>query len=172
MTEQLRASLDAVLKALAAQDYDARELVFAPPASDGDVKALECDIGVALPISLRGALTTLSSHVEFRWFAPQLRHFPPPFASNFCGNLHWSLDLLRQFERERQEWVRQCFPDPTNAYDRVWHDKLATQEVGNGDFIALDLRPEKMGQVVYLSHDDGEGHGLVLAPSFLELIER
>ena len=32
-------------------------------------------------------------------------------------------------------------------------------EVGNGDFIAFDLKeyPQK-APIVYLSHDDGEGH--------------
>ncbi len=65
-----------------------------------------------------------------------------------------------------------CFPDITNDYDRVWHNKLAFQEVGNGDLIAVDLHPEQAGKIVYLSHDDGEGHGLVLAASFRDFIER
>lgn len=168
----LENDLRAILKLLAAQGYDVRELIFGPPASESEVRSLESELGKPLPPSLREVLTKVSGHVEFRWFAPELQHFPFPFASNFCGDLHWSLDLLRNFEVGRQGWVDVCFPNPANDYDRVWHDKLAVQEVGNGDFIAIDLRSENAGKVVYLSHDGGEGHGRVLAPSFQDLIDR
>jgi cell wall assembly regulator SMI1 len=169
---QLENELRTLLMNLAAQGFDARELVFAPPATESDVRALESELGKPIPASFREVLTEVAGHVEFRWFAPDGLKFPFPFTSNFCGNLHWSLDLLRDFEAGRQSWVDVCFPDPDNAYDRVWHDKLAFQEVGNGDLIAIDLRADTAGKVVYLSHDDGEGHGRVLAPSFRDLIDR
>jgi cell wall assembly regulator SMI1 len=170
--EQLENRLRAILKNLAAQGFDARELVFAPPASERDVRALESELGMPIPASFREVLTEVSEHVEFRWFAPDGLDFPFPFTSNFCGDLHWSLGLLRNFEADRQGFVDACVPDPDNDYVRVWHDKLAFQRVGNGDLIAIDLRPDNAGKVVYLSHDDDEGHGRVLAPSFRDLIDR
>ena len=170
--KQLEHQLHAILKTLTAQGYDTRELVFAPPATESDVRAVERELGNPIPASFRRVLTEVSGHVEFRWYAPDGLSFPMPFKSNFCGNLHWSLDLLRDFETGRKGWIDVCFPDANNAYDRVWHDKLAFQEVGNGDLIAIDLRPDQAGKVVYLSHDDGEGHGRVLAPSFEDLMAR
>lgn len=46
-------------------------------------------------------------------------------------------------------------------------------EVGNGDFIAFDLKeyPQK-APIVYLSHDDGEGHGYVLGEDFIDFMDR
>ncbi len=40
-------------------------------------------------------------------------------------------------------------------------------EVGNGDLLAFNEKE----QVIYLSHDDGDGHGYVLANSFNELLD-
>lgn len=58
--------------------------------------------------------------------------------------------------------------DPDNDYDRVWHNKLGFMTVANGDIIAFDLDdPGDDKKVVYLSHDDGEGHGHTLGDSFL-----
>lgn len=54
----------------------------------------------------------------------------------------------------------------------MWHDKLAISEVGNGDFLAVDLDPAAAGAIVYLSHDDGEGHGHRLAADLTDLVDR
>jgi cell wall assembly regulator SMI1 len=164
--EKLKRDLDLILQKLTAQGFDTRALIFEPPATEHDLRSLEHDLGKPLPQSLREALLTVSSHIEFRWFMPDDQRFPPPFSSNFSGDLHWSLDFLRQFDRDRQSWVDVCFPNSADAYDQVWHDKLAFHEVGNGDYIAIDLCPARTGEVVYLSHDDGDGHGQVLARSF------
>lgn len=64
------------------------------------------------------------------------------------------------------------FPDPDDPYDRVWHHKLPFMEVGNGDYLALDLDRDARGRVIYLSHDDGEGHGRAMAASFEDLLVR
>ena len=44
-------------------------------------------------------------------------------------------------------------------------------EVGNGDCIAFDLSLGEDPPVVYLSHDDGQGHGYVMGRNFMELID-
>jgi hypothetical protein len=72
----------------------------------------------------------------------------------------------------RRDWVEQCFPDPGAAYDAVWHDKLAVIAVGNGDYIGIDLADARHGEVVYLSHDYGEGHGYVLGADFTDFLRR
>jgi len=97
---------------------------------------------------------------------------PEPFKSNFSGDLHWSLDYTRQFNRDKQGWIDTVFKSAANTYDSVWHNKLAFYEVGNGDYIAMSLARDGYGEIVYLSHDDGAGHGYVLADSFADLLER
>ncbi|OQP57933.1 hypothetical protein A3860_39750 [Niastella vici] len=72
--------------------------------------------------------------------------------------------------QNKDGWVKEVFPDPENDYNKVWHNKFVFQEVGNGDYISIDLSPDKYGKIIYLSHDDGEGHGYVMADSFSELL--
>lgn len=167
----LRQELLTIHDTLSRRGFDTRTLVFEPAAKEHDLLSVERRLGVTLPSSLRGVLAFVSSHVEFRWFAPQDTRFDKPFHQSFSGDLHWSLELLLQYARDKQGWIETVFKDPADPYNRVWHNKLAFHEVGNGDYIALDLTPEFLGQVVYLSHDDGRGHGHVMAPSFAALLE-
>jgi cell wall assembly regulator SMI1 len=168
----LRATFSRILSRLSASGYDTRPLVFGPPASEAELQSLEADLGHPLPASLREVLGLVSGHVELRWFAPAGNKYPEPLHQNFSGDLHWSLDLIRQFRKDKSEWIETVFKNPLDKYDRVWHDKLAFHEVGNGDYLSLDLATSTFGQVVYLSHDDGEGHGYVMANSFSELLDR
>ena len=168
----LRTVLSDTLEMLAFRGFEARELVFAEPAGARDVEILEADLGFDLPQAFKRLLVHVSSHVEFRWFAPESRDFPAPMNQCFSGDLHWSLDFVRQFNADKDSWIRECFPNPSDGYDRVWHDKLAFYEVGNGDYLAFDLSLGSRGQVVYLSHDDGEGHGHVLAKDAIDLVQR
>ena len=48
--------------------------------------------------------------------------------------------------------------------------KMSFQQVGNGDYIAIELEPENYGKVVYLSHDGSENHGLYIADNFKEFL--
>lgn len=66
----------------------------------------------------------------------------------------------------------EVFPDVNNEYDSVWHNKLGLMEVGNGDYIAFDLSVPNDPPVVYLSHDDGEGHGYILGKNFIDFMNR
>ena len=152
--------------------FDARDLVFEEPATEVEILGFERDLGLSLPPSFRSVLSQVSKHVEFRWFTPDGFDFPQPFKSNFSGDLHWSLDFLKTFEEGRLGWIESVFPNPQDPYDAVWHNTLAFFEVGNGDQIAMDLRHETYEQIVYLSHDDGEGHGHVLASNFHDLLQR
>lgn len=156
---------------LAAGGYDVRPLIATPPASPRQVTELESAVGTRLPEAFRDALLTISSHVEFRWFAGD-RKFPPPFDQNFSGDLHWSLDLTAQTETARKSWCSATFSNTEDPYDAVWHNKLAFYEVGNGDLVSFDLAEDRNGQVIYLSHDDGQGHGRVLARDFRDLLDR
>jgi hypothetical protein len=147
-------------------------MVFESPAAESDVERLERSLAVSLPTSFRQALLSISAHLEFRWFAPDDVRFDPPFKSNFSGDLHWSVDFTSQSELDRRSWVEQVFPNSFDPYDAVWRNKLAFASVRNGDLLALDLDAGSYGAVVYLSHDDGEGHGYRLASDFADLLRR
>jgi cell wall assembly regulator SMI1 len=166
------AGLAAMVDGLAAQGFETRPLVVEAPASPERVDEVEDRLGHPVPASLRRVLTTVASGLEFAWFAPDDRTFPEPFDEIFAGRLHWSLEALPQLMEVARGWIKQAFPDPADPYHRVWHDKLPFMDVGNGDLLALDLEPERHGQVVYLSHDGGEGHGHVMAGSFEDLLVR
>jgi cell wall assembly regulator SMI1 len=170
--DKLKQTLSRQLDALSNRGYDTRPLIFAPPATASQVEEVERRLGLVLPPSFRTTLLNLSSHVEFRWFAPADLVFPKPFNENFSGDLHWSLDYTLQFNLGKDEGIRTLFPNPLDPYDAVWHNKLLFFDVGNGDYLAIDLDPNRYEQIVYLSHDDGEGHGYVLAENFYQLLVR
>lgn len=115
-------------------------------------------------------MASVSAGVDFRWFSSSDAEFPAPFEQIFAGSLKWSLDGIRQHQQSKAGWIEAVFPNPNDPYDSVWHNKLAFQDVGNGDYLSLDLSGAGHGQVVYLSHDDGEGHGHVMAESFADLL--
>lgn len=87
------------------------------------------------------------------------------------GGLDLSVKEVVAAETSRRSWVTECFPNRNDPYDVVWHDKFAFHTVANGDCLAIaDDRDNPA--VYYLSHDGGEGHGAVLAPSLLEFLDR
>lgn len=169
---QVVSGLSRILDALAAQGFDTRPLVIGSPASSAQVDEVEARLGCTLPGSLRNVLTRIASRVEFAWFAPRGRIFPDPFRQIFSGELCWSVDGLPDLMAAVRDWIEKAFPDPNDPYDRIWHHKLPFMEVGNGDYLAVDLGQDRNGRVVYLSHDDGEGHGRTMAGSLEDLLVR
>lgn len=140
------------------------------PATVAEIAALEEKLGFDLPASLKEILLKFSRKVEFRWFLPDSFKFDGSLSQIFCGDRHWSLDWIWQFNESKNSWVEQCFPNKEDPYDAIWHDKLAFHEVGNGDYLAIDLSKPGYEPIVYLSHDDGEGHGIELAENFKEFV--
>ncbi len=167
---ELRDLLDDHADVLRARGFDVRAVDVAPPATSEEVDIVEASLGLVLPASSRSALTTLSAKIDWSWWTD--RRFPPPYDGIFSGELRWSLDTLVEIQVDYRGWVDACFSNPDDPYDVVWHNKLAFLQVPNGDQFAIDLDPASAGAVVYLSHDDGEGHGYVLADSLADLVDR
>lgn len=155
---------------------------------------VEAKLDRPIPVSFRSVLTGYSSHQELCWFLKRrpkpgkFRDFfqtvqkrdgklqewidpPNQFKGIFSGHCYWNLNCLLTLEKERQDWVENCFPNIDDPYDRVWHNKLAFLPVGNGDMLAIDLLVQE-GPVVYLSHEDGNLHGSVLGKDFSDFIDR
>lgn len=161
-------SLQTFLKTIKLTGGDARALRIEPPATEDEIQQVEQHLDIEIPSQLRHAMLHISSHMEFKWFLDNDFKLPQELSGIFCGELHWGLDLVENFLGGYQGWIDEVFTNPDDPYDAVWYDKFPFQEVGNGDYLSID----RDGKVIYLSHDDGEGHGYIMADSFDDLLTR
>jgi len=149
-----------------------REFKIVTPAKEEEILEIEKKLGYRIPEDFRDILLNYSSYFEYFWSYEEKNNIelPSNLKHIFSGDLHWRINLLVNFEVSRKDWVEGCFPDYNDKYDRVWHNKMPFYEVGNGDYLAIELEKENYGKIVYLSHDCGKGHGYYLANNFKELL--
>ena len=150
-------------------------LTIEKPAIEDEIKAIEAQLGYTLPPHFREVLLENTAHLDFYWDINDITDegdisLPDKLVEIFRGQLLFGLDLLLDYEDDRKGWVKEVYPDYNNEYDRVWHNKMSFHQVGNGDYIAIELDPENYGKVVYLSHDGSENHGLYIASNFKEFL--
>ena len=150
-------------------------LTIEKPATEEEIKAVEAKLGYTLPPHFREVLLENTAHLEFGWDIDDIIDeedisLPDKLAEIFRGKLLFGLDLLLDYEENRQDWEGEVYPNSDKEYDRVWHNKMSFFQVGNGDYIAIELEPENYGKVVYLSHDGSENHGLYIADNFKEFL--
>ena len=150
-------------------------LTIGKPATEEEIKAVEEQLGYILPSHFREVLLENTAHLDFYWDINDITDegdisLPDKLVEIFRGQLLFGLDLLLDYEDDRKGWVKEVYPDYNNEYDRVWHNKMSFHQVGNGDYIAIELEPENYGKVVYLSHDGSENHGLYIASNFKEFL--
>ena len=150
-------------------------LTIEKPATEKEIKAVEAKLGYTLPPHFREVLLENTTHLEFGWDIDDIIDeedisLPDKLAEIFRGKLLFGLDLLLDYEEDRQDWEGEVYPNSDKEYDRVWHNKMSFFQVGNGDYIAIELEPENYGKVVYLSHDSSENHGLYIADNFKEFL--
>lgn len=138
-------------------------------ATQEEVIRLEEALGMPIPQSLRDTFLRLSKHICFSAFLPSDFVLPEALTEIFSAYFTLSMDEMIEAEASRKSWVDECFSNEEDEYDKVWHNKLGFMTVGNGDVIAFDLNDTKEDKrVVYLSHDDGEGHGVILGETFAD----
>ena len=150
-------------------------LTIGEPATEEEIKAVEEQLGYILPSYFREVLLENTAHLDFYWDINDITDegdisLPDKLVEIFRGQLLFGLDLLLDYEDDRKGWVKEVYPDYNNEYDRVWHNKMSFHQVGNGDYIAIELELENYGKVVYLSHDGSENHGLYIASNFKEFL--
>ena len=150
-------------------------LTIEKPATEEEIKAVEAKLGYTLPPHFREVLLENTAHLEFGWDIDDIIDeedisLPDRLVEIFRGKLLFGLDLLLDYEEDRQDWEGEAYPNSDKEYDRVWHNKMSFFQVGNGDYIAIELEPENYGKVVYLSHDGSENHGLYIADNFKEFL--
>ena len=150
-------------------------LTIEKPATEDEIKAVEAKLGYTMPPHFREVLLENTAHLEFGWDIDDIIDeedisLPDKLVEIFRGKLLFGLDLLLDYEEDRQDWEGEAYPNSDKEYDRVWHNKMSFFQVGNGDYIAIELEPENYGKVVYLSHDGSENHGLYIADNFKEFL--
>ncbi len=167
----IRNRIEAITTRIKEIGGEVQEVIIDEPSSIEQILQTEEQLGIKLPESFKKVLQEFSGNFSLRWFLPDEMKQPNEFSEFFCGTPHWSLELLLQFEEARKSWIDNVFPNPDDEYDAVWYNKLAFCEVGNGDYLAFDMKDDTDAPIVYLSHDDGEGHGYKIANNFIEFID-
>ena len=173
--ELFKKRLDLFLEKIEDLGGEVEPLTIEKPATEEEVKAVEAKLGYTLPAHFREVLLENTAHLEFWWDIDDIIDeedisLPDKLAEIFRGKLLFGLDLLLDYEEDRQDWEGEAYPNSDKEYDRVWHNKMSFFQVGNGDYIAIELEPENYGKVVYLSHDGSENHGLYIADNFKEFL--
>ena len=166
MHTAIEVSLHTYRNALIACGATVRECSIEIPSTLHDIVEIEQELGKSLPLGLRQFAIQVSRRIVFDWSLPDGFSLPQNLRSIFAGGLHYDIREVPEHEIRREGWQHDVFPDPSNPYDLIWHDKIAFHHVPNGDYLALD----PSGRVIYLSHDDGQGHGYFMAHSFDSLI--
>ena len=173
--ELLKKRLNLFLEKIEDLGGEVEPLTIEKPATEDEIKAIEAQLGYTLPPHFREVLLENTAHLDFYWDINDITDegdisLPDKLVEIFRGQLLFGLDLLLDYEDDRKGWVKEVYPDYNNEYDCVWHNKMSFHQVGNGDYIAIELEPENYGKVVYLSHDGSENHGLYIADNFKEFL--
>ena len=173
--ELFKKRLDLFLEKIEDLGGEVEPLTIEKPATEEEVKAVEVKLGYTLPPHFREVLLENTAHLEFWWDIDDIIDeedisLPDKLAEIFRGKLLFGLDLFLDYEEDRQDWEGDAYPNSDKEYDRVWHNKMSFFQVGNGDYIAIELEPENYGKVVYLSHDGNVNHGLYIADNFKEFL--
>jgi len=167
----LRKRMEIISKTIEQLGGEVLEVFIDQPASVERINEIEITLGYELPKSFKKVLLEFSSHFSLKWFFHDDMERPYEFREIFSGRFHWNLNLLSQMEKDKEYWIDSVYPDEEDEADRVWHNKLAFCDVGNGDYLAFDLSDMEDASIVYLNHEKGLGHGYIIADNFLELLE-
>lgn len=161
-----------VLSAVSDGGGEASELTIEQPCTPKEVAEIEASLGSEIPISFKETLIQFSRRVEFRWSLSTDFGLSSAVDEATSGELCWSCDEIVSINKSREEWAKMIAPNPIGSYDLIWHNKFAFQSIGNGDFLAIDTSSTSSQPVVYLSHDDGHGHGFLLGSDFQDFLRR
>jgi hypothetical protein len=168
MREFIIDHVSSFLRSIESLDGNVDDLIIEPPATETELAGIEKVLERPLPIELRTFASNVSRRIAFRWNLPEDFKLPQPLRQIFAGGLEYDVSTIPDHEKGRAGWQAGCFSKADDPYDAVWHNKLGFHDVPNGDYLGFDSD----GRIIYLSHDDGQGHGYVMASSFPDLLSR
>lgn len=154
------------------RNWDYNDIEIKKIITEDQISKLEHEIKIKLPKDFKQVLKEYSSGIYLNWHMDddEIKGFEAIFCGGSDGIL-WDFDQLDQMYKNYEDWVKSCFPNPDNEYDKIWHNKIPFLGVGNGDIIAFDIIEGKSEYpVVFLSHDGSDFHGNRLAENFIEFI--
>jgi hypothetical protein len=155
------------------RNWQTRSLEIKPPVDITDIILLEENLNVRYPAEFKYVLANYASAVSFYW---QMENEAPDeeFKEIFCGagrGYLWDFTTLKDDFEAYKGWVEQCFSNPNDEYDKIWHNKVPFLDVPNGDMIVFDTsESEDNCPIIYLSHDGSDFHGHRLAGNFIDFI--
>ena len=142
------------------------------PPSEARIRRFEQHLKATLPATFR-AMLFKSESVIFEWSLPaEVTSRFGELAVVNSGRLRWDLSDLVGCEQLRRAWVKDDFRDRGLKRNHLWQDSLPFHHLGNGEFLAMNLHSTTGEAVVYL-HPKFEGlHGVELAQTFHDFIDR
>ena len=154
---------------------EARACTVAPPTPIGDLDAVERELRLTLPASLRAFFARGAAGVDCRYtFEPdgqaleRLRELLPYEIRIYGGARIGPASALPEWSRSAREWAEETWIAESPDQKSVWASALPFAALDNGDYLALDLRSDELdGPVVYLNHDD---ESVVIADTFVEFL--
>jgi hypothetical protein len=157
------------------RSWHVRPFELKPLVDITDIILLEENLNIRYPNDFKHVLTNYASSVEFYWHMEE-EEPEEEFRGIFCGagrGYLWDFSTLKNDYKDYRGWVEQCFPNPEDEYDKIWHNKVPFIDVPNGDMIVFDTSVSvDNSPVLYLSHDGSEFHGHRLAKNFIDFITR
>ncbi len=179
--KQWLALWDWTVDALKNRGWPARKPKLKPPLPVEKLRAFETKHGIRLPRDYADVLTKLAADVsvDLGW----VKSGDPPYEQReeikrrlrelmFGGPMTlWSFDFPVKEYASFKEWGDlNANAEPDSEYHQHFRNKLPVVGIGNGDYIALDL---KTGVPTYISHEgDDQLQGKPLGMNFVDFVTR
>ena len=162
-----------ILQIAKRRKWDYEDIKIKPSVHISEIEKVETALRITYPFEFKLILSEYSSGVDLFWQTQNEEtegEFREVFRGGGRGYL-WDFDQSEDLYEGYKGWVENCFSNPEDPYDQVWHNKVPLLRVMNGDIIGFDTSRSKANcPVIYLSHDDGDLHGYKLADNFIEFV--
>ena len=149
------------------QDY---RLEIDSPATRKEVDEVECAIARTLPELFRQTLLEFSRRVDLLVPA-RTRPCTEASSGRVLRGVLLGLGRIAAMDDQARWLASNAFVEDTPD-ERLWQDKLPFHNIGNGDFIAIDVSSSEPQPIVYLSHELAFSHGYVLGADFIDFMDR
>jgi hypothetical protein len=154
--------------------WDTEELEIKSTVTANDFISLENHLDITYPDDFKEILTNYSSGILLNWQI-EGEETEGEYKEIFCGGGRgylWDFSTLKDDYENYQGWIKECFSNEDDEYDKVWYNKIPFLDVPNGDVIAFGEKATTGNPVIYLSHDGSDFHGHKLGDNFVDFITK
>ena len=139
-------------------------------ATEEEIKLVEKEIGLKLENKLRDFFLHYTKKLSFSvYFKDEFyKTLKKDFTGLFSATLTINLNDMKDLFFLAKEIKENCFDEGDKNAD-IYSDKLPFIFVPNGDLISICLKTDK---IIYLSHEIDYSHGMILAQSFNDFLEK